>query len=31
VLQAWADFIKPRKNALGEQPEKTRPKLELVA
>lgn len=31
VLQAWADFIKPRKNASGEQPERKRPKLKLVA
>ena len=32
ALQAWADFIKPRKNASGEQPpERKRPKLKLVA
>ncbi|MGB6253539.1 MAG: integrase arm-type DNA-binding domain-containing protein [Bradyrhizobium sp.] len=31
VLQAWADFIKPRKNASGEQPEGKRSKLKLVA
>jgi integrase len=32
ALQAWADFIKPRKNTSGEQPpERKRPKLKLVA
>ena len=32
ALQAWADFIKPRKNASGEQPpERKRQKLKLVA
>ncbi|MEH2492963.1 tyrosine-type recombinase/integrase [Bradyrhizobium sp. AZCC 2230] len=32
VLQAWADFIKPHKNASGEQPaERKRQKLRLVA
>src|SRR6266478_5215491 len=32
ALQAWADFIKPRKNPSGEQPpERKRPKLKLVA
>jgi integrase len=32
ALQAWADFIKPRKNTSGEQPsERKRQKLKLVA
>ena len=32
ALQAWADFIKPRKNAWGEQPpERKRQTLKLVA
>jgi hypothetical protein len=32
ALQAWADFIKPRKNTSGEQPpERKRPKLKLIA
>jgi len=32
ALQAWADFIKARKNTSGEQPpERKRPKLKLVA
>jgi hypothetical protein len=32
ALQAWADFIKPRKNTSRDQPpERTRPKLMLVA
>jgi len=32
ALQAWADFIKPRWNALGEQPpERKRQTLKLVA
>jgi integrase len=32
ALQAWADFIKPRKNMSGEQPaERKRQKLKLVA
>ena len=32
ALQAWADFIKPGKKTLGEQPpERKRPKLKLVA
>jgi integrase len=32
ALQAWADFIKPRKNTSAEQPpERERPKLKLIA
>jgi hypothetical protein len=32
ALQAWADFIKPRKNMSGKQPsERKRSKLKLVA
>jgi hypothetical protein len=31
ALQAWADFIKPRKNTSGGPPERKRPKLKLVA
>ncbi|MEH2516337.1 hypothetical protein V1279_001910 [Bradyrhizobium sp. AZCC 1610] len=32
ALQAWADFLKPRKNTSGEQPpERKRQKLKLVA
>jgi hypothetical protein len=32
ALQAWADYVKPRKSTSGEQPpERKRPKLKLVA
>ena len=32
ALQAWADYVKPRKGTSGEQPpERKRPKLKLVA